>query len=243
MARTESNLAQILGRTIKWLVVVTLVPLGLGLLQGLLKELETASASGATFRQLALWGFWSYLGVHLVLLRPVPLFQASHRLFSLLAVSLFGGQVTTVEGATESTGTGKSRRGKTARNGVSAEGSPLVAFSPYVVPLYLILVCAAGFFLRQGIARAFVDVPISFSLGMTAAFHWLMSLDHLQEQRSHWPLEVYLMAIGLVFTATLLIGSACIPWAIPEFSFIRALSDGLSRAQKTYGVLIHVLFH
>ena len=87
-----------------------------------------------------------------------------------------------------------------------------------------------------------LDGPASILIGVTIAFHWLMTADALQQQRSRWHLETYLLAIGLVFALTLLIGGACLPWAIPEFSFVRALSDGCSRAQTIYTTIIQRVF-
>jgi hypothetical protein len=77
---------------------------------------------------------------------------------------------------------------------------------------------------------------------MTAMFHWLMTADALQERRSEWHLETYLLALGLVFVLTILIGGACLPWAIPEFSFVRALAESFRHAQAIYTTLIQQLF-
>jgi hypothetical protein len=175
------------------------------------------------------WGFGTYVGVHLLLARPVRLFRASHAIFSALAVWLFGGQVSSVEQA----GGGKAKRAAAAAD-PAGQGSTLVAFSPYVVPLYVVLTSAAGWFLSRWVDRVWVDGPISFLLGLFMAFHWLMTADHLQAQRSRWHFETYLLALSLVFVLTLLVAAACLPWTVPDFSFLRALSDGLARAREIY---------
>ena len=238
MAKLPSNVTAILGRFVKAVMVVLLLPLAVGLLLGILEQLEMVSLSGGTFREWIGYGFMTYVGVHILLYRPVPLFQASHRLFSSLAVWLFGGQVASVE----QSGGGKSKAAKGAKGGAYAQGSTLVAFSPYVIPLYTVLVCAAGWLLTRWWDRTLLDGPVSFLVGMTIAFHWIMTADDLQQQRARWHVETYLLAIGLVFVLTLLIGAACLPWAIPEFSFIRALADGMSRTQAIYTAIIQRLF-
>ena len=238
MAKLSSNLTTILGRVLKAVVVAVLIPLAIGLLQGILEQLEVVSVSGGTIREWVGWGFVTYLGLHILLYRPVPLFQTSHQMFSALAVWLFGGQVASVEQA----GGGKGKGGKGAKGGAGAQGSPLVAFSPYVVPLYTVLVCAAGWLLSRWVDRVFVDGPISFLIGVTMAFHWLMTADDLQQQRERWHVETYLLALSLVFIVTLLIGSACLPWVVQDFSFLRALSDGFSRTQVIYATLVQRLF-
>ena len=238
MAKASSKLTEWLGRFIKAVMVAFLLPLAVGLLLGILEQLEVVSLSGGTFREWIGYGFMTYVWVHLLLYRPAPLFQASHRLFSSIAAWLFGGQVASVE----QSGSGKGKGGKGAKGDAAVQGSTLVAFSPYVIPLYTILVCAGGWLLTRWWDRTLLDGPVSFLIGLTAAFHWLMTADDLQQQRARWHLETYLLAIGLVFVLTLLIGAACLPWAIPEFAFTRALADGFSRTQAIYTTIIQRVF-
>ena len=237
MAKTASKITAALGRIVKSVMVAVLIPLAIGLLDGVLRQLEIMTASGATFRQWIGWGFATYVGLHVLLYRPVALFRVSHRLFSVIAVWLFGGQVASV--GESGGGKGKAKAGKAD---AVAEGSPLVAFSPYVIPLYLILVCAGSLLLRQWIDRSFVDGPASFLIGFLIAFHWLMTAEDLQRQRDRWHVETYLLAIGLVFVLTLLLGGTCLSWAVPEFSFARALADGLSRTHAIYVAIIQRMF-
>ena len=243
MASPNSSLAAALGRLIKVCMVALIVPLTIGLLQSFLAALEVRTSSGRTYRELATWGFVTYVGMHVLLYRPTGLFRVSHRLFSVLAVWLFGGQVASVEAKSA----GKGKRGKHEEGGggetrTSGEGSTLVAFSPYVIPLYVILVSLAALLLRHRVDSKWVDDPAGFLLGFLTAFHWLMTADDLQQQRDRWHVETYLLAIGLVFVLTLLIGGACVPWAVPEFSFVAALSDGLARTQALYAWLVNRLF-
>jgi hypothetical protein len=241
MGKLSSSVLGLAGRLVKAAMVLLVAPLAVALLLSLLEELNQPSASGsATFRDWALRGAWTYIGVHLLLARPARLFGISHRLFSTLAVWLFGGQVASVEQGQGGKG-GKGKDAKGGKGAAGAQGSTLVAFSPHVIPLYTILVCAAGWLLGRSLDRAVVDGPVSFLIGATMAFHWLMSADHLQQQRAQWHLETYLLAIGLVFVLTLLIGGACLPWAVPEASFVRALAEAFPRAQAIYTAVIQEL--
>ena len=238
MAKLPSNVAALLGRLVKALMVAVLLPLAIGILMGILEQLDAVSLSGGTFREWVGYGFMTYIGLHILLYRPVPLFQANHRLFSSLAAWLFGGQVTSVEQA----GGGKGKGAKGAKGDSHAQGSTLVAFSPYVIPLYTVLMCGLGWMLTRWWNRTLLDGPVSFLIGVTIAFHWLMTADDLQQQRARWHVETYLLAIGLVFILTLLIAAACLPWVIPEFSFTRALAEGFSRTQGMYTTIIQRLF-
>jgi hypothetical protein len=243
MAAPSSSLTAGLSRLVKSAMVVVIVPLTVGLLQSFLSALDVPTAAGRTYRQLAVWGFVTYVGMHVLLYRPAGLFRISHRLFSTLAVWLFGGQVATVEARAG----GEGKRGKGDESGGSetrtvGEGSTLVAFSPYVIPIYVILASLAAWLLRQKLDPKWVDTPAAFSIGFLIAFHWLMTAEDLQQQRDRWHVETYLLAISLVFVLTLLIGGACLPWAVPGFSFVSALSDGLARTHGIYQLIVERLF-
>jgi hypothetical protein len=224
-------------------MVAVLVPLAIGLLQGILRQLDVLSASGATFRQWLGWGFVTYVALHVLLYRPVPMFRVSHQMFSVLAVWLFGGQVAPVAGSPGADLGGAGKRGRGGKADMS-QGSTLVAFSPYVIPLYAMLVSAGGWVLNQWLPdRVLIDGPVTFLIGFMMAFHWLMTADDLQQQRERWHVETYLLAIGLVFVVTLVIAGACLPWAIPEFSFLRALGDGFTKTQSIYASMVRGLFY
>lgn len=241
MAKPSSNRGGVraaLARIVKGVTVAVLIPVAIGLFQGVLQQLETLSSSGALYRTWVERGFLTYVWLHLLLYRPVALFRSSHRMFSILAAWLFGGQVTSVQDA--GGGKGRSAKGDGGERPVAT--SPLVAFSPYVVPLPTLLVCVLGWLLARWWERAAVDGPVSFLIGVTMAFHWIMTADDLQQQRARWHVETYLLALGLVFLLTLLIAAVCLPLVVPEFSFIHALSTGVERTQAIYTTIAQQLF-
>lgn len=232
MAKASSKILAILSRLIKGVMVAVVIPLAVGLYRGVVEQLDVPALSGSTFGDWIRTGFVVYVGSHILLYRPVGLFRVSHRLFSQLATWLFGGQVASVDAPGGGKGSGKGA--KSGKADAASQGSTLVAFSPYVVPLYTILVCALGWVAGQWVDRTYVDGPVAFLIGVTIAFHWLMTADDLQQQREQWHVETYLLAIGLVFVLTLVIGGLCVPWAVPEFSFVRALAAGWANTHTMY---------
>ena len=66
-----------LARLVKVVMVLLLIPLVVGLLLGVLDQLYIVSLSGGTFRQWVTWGFVTYVGIHVLLYRPVSVFRAS----------------------------------------------------------------------------------------------------------------------------------------------------------------------
>lgn len=250
MGKIRSSLGELLSRILKGLTVAVLLPVVVGLLVGVRERLAAVDVAGTALLAWVDRGALTYAGIHLLLYRPEALFRASHRVFSTIAVWLFGGQVASVDQASSGggrrakKGDDKGKDEKAGKRSAGPQGSVLVAFSPYVVPIYTILVCLAGWgsaqFAQVEIYR--LAPIVGFLAGLTLMFHWLMTADDLQEQRSRWHLETYLIAVALVFLVTLVIGAACLPWAVPEFSFGPAVSEGVSRAQSIYATLIQRLF-
>ncbi len=246
MASIGSNVQSFFARLLKILMVFSLLPLTIGLWLGVLEQLEITIVAGDSLRHWMGWGFVTYVWCHLLLYRPVGFFQASHKLFSAVAGWLFGGQVGTVaSSAGKEKGKGKEKEQPSTavvKSTSTDQGSTLVAFSPYVIPFYAICLCIAGWALRKWKPQWFFIELLLFCLGMAMAFHWIMTADALQQQRSRWHIETYLLAVELVFILTLLIATACLPWITPEFSFGQALATSLSHTQQLYSTTIQQLF-
>lgn len=245
MGKIRSEVANAVSRIIKAMTVVALLPVVIGLLLGIREQLALVSLSNGSARQWIEWGLAAYVGIHVVLYRPVALFRGSHAVFSSMAVWLFGGQVASTDQAMSSSEKKRARdekREQAQRGERSARGSVLVAFSPYVVPVATVLCCIAGWGLKRWMGSTDLDAPLYFLIGMSIAFHWLMTADELQEQRSRWHLETYLLAVSLVFGVTLVIAAACLPLVAPELSFVQMLSNGFSQTQAIYTTLIQRLF-
>jgi hypothetical protein len=248
MGKTSSNIGLALSRALKIAVVFFLVPLVIGLLRGVRQELDVAVIGQRTALYWVDVGALTYIWVHLLLWRPVPVFRVSREMFSTLATWLFGGQVSSVDEVQTGRRAPAPKKGRgdkdkdDGKQGGPAQPSTLVAFSPYVMPLYTVLVCAAGWVLARWIDAALIEQPAALLVGITLTFHWLMTADELQQQRKRWHLETYLLAIGLIFTLTVLIAAACLPLAVPAFSAGRALTEGWAQAQHVYRALVQGLF-
>ncbi|MBI4353654.1 MAG: hypothetical protein HY595_00310 [Candidatus Omnitrophica bacterium] len=245
MGKIRSKVSEWCSRLIKGLTVLILLPLVVGLLLGIREQLGLISVSQGSARQWIDWGVATYVGIHVLLYRPVALFRASHAIFSAMAVWLFGGQVASTDQPTASSGKKRpsdSKEEKTGRGGRRAGGSVLVAFSPYVVPVLTVLGCLVGWGMKRWTVGDALDVPLYFFIGTSLAFHWLMTADELQEQRRQWHVETYLLAVSLVFGVTMVVTAACLPLVAPELSFVQMLGSGFSQAQTIYTTIVQRLF-
>ena len=244
MAKARLDVSELLARLVKSVMVVLLVPAVIGLVQATLHYLDTIPLQHRTASYWIQWGFVAYTAVHLLLYRPRPVFLASHRMFSVLATWLFGGHVTSVEDGSAATRTSRRRRTRGNGDEVSsgAAGSPLLVFSPYVIPFYTLLVCGLASLLRPWVPAMYLEIPAVFLVGVTLAFQWIMTADDLQEQREQWYMETYLLAIVFVFLFTLILACVTLPWVLPSFSFSAAMADGVARAHAVYDGIWRQLF-
>ncbi|MBI4596785.1 MAG: hypothetical protein HY737_00080 [Candidatus Omnitrophica bacterium] len=240
MDKLRSKIAAFLERFIKVLVGAVVLPFAFSLV-GALRDHLLIDLPGSKTMVLTWidWGFMTYVGIHILLYRPATLFRMSHQLFSIVAVWLFGGQVASVGQAPRG---GRMKGGKGAAEDGGAEGSTLVAFSPYAVPFAMVLVCVGGWLMGRWVEHTLTDGAVSFLIGMAMSFHWSNTADALQQERKRWYLETYLLAIGLVFVTTMLIGSAFLPLVVPDFSFIKWLDDAWHRTGDIYLTTMSQLF-
>ena len=243
MARKSFSPGGFLSRLVKAAMVILLVPSVIGMVDAVMRHLNDIALHHRMAGYWVSWGFLSYVGLHLLLFRPRAMFHSSHRMFAVVAGWLFGGHVTSVEEGTRVSGSKRRKNASDDEETVStAAGSPLVAFSPYVIPFYTILVCGLSVLARRQLPQAAIEIPAAFAVGVSMAFHWIMTADDLQEQRGQWHVETYLLAIVLVFLLTLVIASACMPWALPQFSFGTVMSDGVARSRALYEAIYGQLF-
>lgn len=243
MGELTSTLANWLGRLVKFIIGLCLIPPFVGLAMGIWQQLDGAMAGSKSFGEWAMIGGTSYVGVHLFLIKPKALFLAQHRLLSKLSVWLFGGQVTTEpsKGSTRS----EKKPDKPEKGAKSSEGpqsSTLLVLSPYLVPLYAILACVAAW----GIGR-WTDVPMLDQItgclvGAAVSLHWVMAADDLQQNRSRFPFDAYLLALVLIGIVSSVMVALCLPLVVVPFSIPAVFADALRQSHALYSAAFDVLF-
>ena len=238
MAKVISNVLQWFGRLVKALISVVLIPPIIGLALAMADRLTLVSVGARSFTEWMVRGGATYLGVHLLFYHPTTLFRLQHGLLSRVAVWLFGGQVATT-GAKGEKSSKKSSKGKSEG---SAAGSTLLVVSPYLVPLYAILLCVVAWSLKHWWAPAFLDAVVAFLLGVSLAFHWVMTADDLQQHRDQFPFDTYLLTLAIIGLASLAVVSVCIPLVAPDCSIPALFGDALARTGGIYTSITHTLF-
>jgi len=241
MTKRISNLLHILGRLVKAALGLLLIPLVIGIVLGLRRQLDGVLLGDRLFTDWAILGGASYLGIHLLLYKPAALFSIQHGMLSRISLWLFGGQVTTVE--PPKAGSKDKEKKKAAKgNGGGAQGSTLLALSPYVVPLYAMLACGLDWALRQRWEAWWIDAGAAVLIGAALTMHWVMAADRLQQDRERFPIDAYVLALGIIGVVSLLIVTACLPLAAPGFSLPGLLADAFTGAAGIYSAVLRTLF-
>ena len=249
MAKARSKISQIIGRLVKGAVGILLIPPVLGMALGLYRPLKAIGAGEWSCAQWFFWGAASYVGFHLLLYKPRTLFGLNHALLARLAVWLFGGQVSTVGGegaeaapaAPKPKGKGKGKgKDKDTKSGAGA--STLVVLSPYLVPLYVVLVCVLTWAATQWVSASFLNAFVSLLIGVALCFHLVMTADELQQDRDRFPIEMYLIALTISSLFSLMITGLCLPMALPELSWSSLFGEAASSTGLIYAAIFRTLF-
>ncbi len=238
MAKPLSKVLHLVNRFIKGVVGLLLIPPAVGLALGIHQQLEEVSVGSRSFAQWMMVGAISYVGIHLFVYKPRALWRVQHRLLSRVALWLFGGQVTTANTKSEPP-TGKK---SSKASGEGPGGSALLVLSPYLVPLYPVLVCVIAWVLSRWAGWEFVMPVASFLIGASLLLHWVMAADELQQDRNRFPIESYLMALAIIAFSSLLIVGVCVPMVAEPFSLPGVFAEMLDEAKEIYTTVIHRLF-
>ncbi len=243
MAKRTSKGPQLFGRLVKGLVGALLIPPVVGISLGLYEQLSTVRAGREHAGQWFLWGLAGYAGMHLLLYRPMVLFRVNHALLERLAVWLFGGQVATV-GSEAPAPRAKPKRGKDdgADDTPPAEASTLVVFSPYLVPLYVVLLCVIAWALTKWTDVERITWLTSLLIGIGLSFHLSMAGEDLQEHAEQFPIETRLMALAISALTSVTIAIVCLPLALPAFSIPAAFARAGDATAAIYSYAAHALF-
>ena len=242
MGELISSVTRWFGRLIKLVIALCLLPPFLGLAAGIWQQLDVAMAGSKSYAEWARIGIVGYVSVHLLLVQPNALFRAQHRLLSKLSGWLFGGQVTTEPPKAQKRSEKKSEKPDTAAKGGSMRGSTMLVLSPYLVPLYTILVCVAAWALGRWANVPLLDPAVGILIGATLSLHWVMAADDLQQNRSRFPFDAYLLALALIGLVSSVLVALCLPLAVEPWSVPAVFAEALRQAHAVYSAVFRALF-
>ena len=247
MAKPTSTRFSLLGRLVKGFVGALLIPPVMGLVIGVISQLDEINAGAHTAAYWFVWGLAAYAGTHLLLYRPKHLFQLNHALLERLAVWLFGGQVATVgseqPASSKRPPKAKPKKGRPAPEGGEApQASTLVVISPYLVPLYTVIISLLAWVATHWGGGELFRIVTSLLLGISLGFHLSMTGEDLQQHIDQFPVEARLMALTFSTLASWVVAALCVPMALADFSLSGVLAQMASSTQAIYARVFGTLF-
>lgn len=182
-------------------------------------------------QQYFLWGIITYCAVQLLLFKPAFIYVLGHETVHALATWLCLGRVT-------------SFKIFSSGGSISTSKSNLfISLSPYFIPIYSILLIIAYYIINNVFLFGFLTRPyFVFLLGMTLAFHLVMTVDTLKARQPDFLKAGYLTSLILVYVINLVITSGTLGLLFRGFSFRHFLNNAYFLSIGIYEIIFRQLF-
>ncbi|MGB2630880.1 MAG: hypothetical protein WBD24_06290 [Candidatus Omnitrophota bacterium] len=216
-------------RILKTLVGILLLPVAVGTgtaFYVLISSIEPASGSLHILER----GVLIYLLVHVFVMRPAYLYVLGHEFVHVLATWLCGGKVLSFN-VTPSSG-----------NVVTSKTNFFIELSPYFVPFYTLLLGLIFLVLRStDIYIPHLSGIFLFLIGVTLAFHFVMTTEVLKVQQSDIAKSGFIFSMVLIFIGNLIIVMAVFSPFFEGISFVDFLKSSVTYSGDIYRQLVEKL--
>jgi hypothetical protein len=182
-------------------------------------------------QQYFLFGIIAYCLIQLFLFKAVYLYVLGHEAVHVLAAWLCLGRVT-------------SFKVSSSGGSVSTSKSNLfISLSPYFVPVYAILLIVIYYLINDIFFEGILtQSSFMFLLGMTLAFHIVMTVDTLKTRQPDFAKAGYLTSSVLLYVVNLVIISGTLGLMFKGFSFRSFWSNACFLSVDTYRLIFRQLF-
>ena len=182
-------------------------------------------------QQYFLFGIIAYGLLQLFLCKPVYLYVLGHEAVHVLATWLCLGKVTSF---------------KVTSQGGSAQTSKsnlFISLSPYFVPIYSIAAAVVYYIISDSFfAGLLAQSYFMFLLGVTLAFHIVMTVDTLKTRQTDLVKAGYLTSAILIYVMNLVIISGVLGLLFKTFSFRSFMSNAYFLSIDIYKAIFRQLF-
>jgi hypothetical protein len=191
-------------------------------------NMETAFTEGQKY---FLGGIVTYCVFQLFLFKPAYLYTLGHEAVHVLATWLCLGKVTSF---------------KVSPSGGSVTTSKsniFILLSPYFVPIYSILLAITYYVVNDAFLLGFLTQPyFIFLLGLTLAFHIVMTIDTLKTKQPDLVKVGYLTSSILIYVMNLVVISGVLGLLFKSFSFTSFLNKSYFLSADIYRAIFRQLF-
>jgi hypothetical protein len=217
-------------RFLKTLAGILLIPVIIGFGKSFYFSISDISIFSGTLRILER-GVLAYLLVHVMIFRPAYLYVLGHEFVHVLATWLCGGRV--VSFSVKPSG----------GNVVTSKSNIFIELSPYFVPIYTIALGPVFFALKaMGRETPFMAEVFIFLVGLTLAFHFVMTSEVLRIEQPDILKSGLLFSLVFIFIFNLVITMAVIAPVFDGLSFMNFMRSAVDNTKELYLLIYNKAF-
>jgi hypothetical protein len=215
---------------LKILLGIFTLPVCAGVSVGFYESLSRIKIMSYYQQKYFIVGAVSYLVVHAIVLKPAYLYILGHELMHAIAALLSGGKV-------------KSIRVSSRGGSVSTTKSNIfIALSPYLFPLYTVLVSVVWFSLNYFMKTKLNYSLFLFAIGFTLMFHIVLTVDFLKIKQTDLLHAGHLFSMCLIYIINLIIVGLVFSLLFKDMVFENFLQCSYLKAKDIYAAIFRQLF-
>ncbi|MFH1847367.1 MAG: hypothetical protein ABH869_07435 [Candidatus Omnitrophota bacterium] len=204
------------------LLSILLIPIVIGTAKAFYIFVSDVDISSGMFH-LFERGVLTYLLVHVMVFKPIYLYVLGHEFVHVLATWMCGGQVLSFNVT------------PTGGNVVTSKTNFFIELSPYFVPIYTLVLGPVFLALRAfGTDISVIFSGFVFFIGVTLAFHFVMTYEALKMQQSDILKSGMLFSFILIFLGNLLIVMAVFCPFFENLSFTGFIKEASAGSFNNY---------
>ncbi len=212
-----------MAKTFKTILGLAMIPVAVGTAKAFHLAISDISLFSGMLRVLER-GVLAYLAFHLLIIRPVYIYVLGHECVHILATWLCGGRVVSFS-VTPSGG-----------NVVTSKTNFFIELSPYFVPFYTIMLGAVYVLLRAtGKSIPHMTPIFIFLIGVTLAFHFVMTAEILKMQQSDIARSGLVFSLVLILVLNLVVVMAVFS-PLFRISFLDFIKDSYANSVEIYRI-------
>lgn len=213
-----------IARFFKTIIAILLLPILIGTFKSFFVQISNISLFSDSFRLLER-GILVYLFFHVLVARPVYMYVLGHEFVHVLATWLCGGKIVSFS-VTPSGG-----------SVVTSKTNFFIELSPYFVPMYTVLLGFMYFlFSIIGISIPHKAYIFVFLVGVTLAFHFVMTSEVLKVEQPDILRSGFLFSLVIIFIFNLIVVMAFFTPLFDSVSFIKFIKTAAVDTWGIYGI-------
>ena len=218
-------------KALKTVIGILFLPLVISVSTAFYSQFGNFEVIFTTAQQYFLFGIIGYGLIQLFLFKPVYIYVLGHEVVHVLATWLCLGKVTSfnVSSAGGSVSTSKSNF--------------FISLSPYFVPIYSIIVVITYYIVNDIFLFGFLAKSyFMFVLGMTLAFHIVMTVDTLKTKQPDFLKAGHITSSVLIYVMNMTVISAVLGLLFQSFSFRTFIKSSYFLSIGIYKSIFNQLF-